>query len=66
LLALEHGSDQAAAVAVLLARSGFARITQLDDRSGRPRVTLAQLQKAPIQSTPNSINPQFNQPREPS
>jgi release factor glutamine methyltransferase len=61
LLALEHGSDQGAAVAALLARSGFVGITRLDDRSGRPRVTFAHLQ-----STPDSISPSFNQPREPS
>jgi release factor glutamine methyltransferase len=39
-LILEHGSDQAPAVARLLERHGFARISSHLDFSGKPRVTL--------------------------
>jgi len=55
LLALEHGSGQAADVAGLLARHGFTDICKLDDHTGRPRVTLARTQSTTIQSTPDSI-----------
>jgi release factor glutamine methyltransferase len=39
-LILEHGSDQAPAVAQLLERHGFTRIRSHLDLSGKPRVTL--------------------------
>ena len=39
-LILEHGSDQAPAVARLLERHGFARISSHLDFAGKPRVTL--------------------------
>jgi release factor glutamine methyltransferase len=39
-LILEHGSDQAPAVARLLERHGFSRISSHPDFSGKPRVTL--------------------------
>ncbi|HMD72490.1 MAG TPA: peptide chain release factor N(5)-glutamine methyltransferase [Steroidobacteraceae bacterium] len=41
LLALEHGSGQASEVAALLERHGFINIRSRADRSGLPRVTLA-------------------------
>ena len=41
LLALEHGSGQAPAVAALLERHGFINMRSRADRSGLPRVTLA-------------------------
>jgi release factor glutamine methyltransferase len=44
LLALEHGSGQAADVAGLLARHGFRHIDTQCDCGGRPRVTLANIQ----------------------
>jgi len=44
LLALEHGIDQAPAIAGLLARHGYAHIRAQDDHSGRPRITLATMQ----------------------
>jgi len=50
LLAFEHGSGQAEALAELLARHDFVDIRALADRSGRPRVTLAN-----TRSTPDSI-----------
>jgi release factor glutamine methyltransferase len=42
-LLLEHGWDQAASVAALLARQGFTRIRTVADYSGKSRVTLATL-----------------------
>ena len=42
-LILEHGSDQAPAVAQLLTRHGFAGIGSHRDLSGKPRVTLGTL-----------------------
>ena len=41
LLALEHGSGQASEVAALLEGQGFINIRSRADRSGLPRVTLA-------------------------
>ena len=46
-LILEHGSDQAPAVARLLERHGFARISSHLDFSGKPRVTLGTLHSQP-------------------
>ncbi|MFI4891363.1 MAG: peptide chain release factor N(5)-glutamine methyltransferase [Steroidobacterales bacterium] len=44
LLALEHGSTQAAALAALLAAHGFDAISSHSDRAGLPRVMLATVQ----------------------
>jgi release factor glutamine methyltransferase len=42
-LALEHGSDQARKVALLLERGGFRAVQSHEDHAGRPRVTLGTL-----------------------
>jgi len=47
LLAFEHGADQAADVASLLARHGFTQIRLHADQTGLPRVTLANVQSPP-------------------
>jgi release factor glutamine methyltransferase len=47
LLAFEHGSGQAGAVAALLERQGFVNIRSHADRSGLPRVTLANVNSQP-------------------
>ncbi len=47
LLALEHGSAQAAEVAALLERHGFVDIRSRADRSGLPRITLASIHSRP-------------------
>lgn len=47
LLAFEHGSGQAGAVAALLEQQGFVNIRSHADRSGLPRVTLANLHSQP-------------------
>jgi len=47
LLALEHGSGQGRAVSALLAQHGFINIRSRSDRSGLPRVTLANVHSQP-------------------
>ena len=47
LLALEHGSGQASEVAALFERHGFINIRTRADRSGLPRVTLANIHSHP-------------------
>ncbi len=50
-LLLEHGYNQAEAVAQLLARSGYSDIELIRDLAGQPRVTRARWQKGPERDT---------------